>query len=441
MKPDKLDIKIQEAAVHSDSAYNELAWSSMVKLLDKEMPQQKKDKRKIFWLFLFLLFGTTTLLLITHPWENAGDAVISAKIDSANAPGLRNSAPTELTDINMDNAHKSTLPSSQSYINEITFQKSSSKKTLKSKEAQKPINDATLNDNEGNELIAYRRNDRIESEKIINQPITIPGKNDKAKQPGNLQDAFEATKKNSAEVNTNENTNENEKNNSLIKQNNKNTSGKKITAPKNRNKFNNSFALSFSAGPDVSAASINNIGKISLAYGAGISYQFSKKFTLRTGFYFAKKSYDAKASDYHPPTNFWSYYPDLEYIDANCKIYEVPLIINYNFNQNAKHLWFGSAGFSSYFMKREDYDYFSKNASGQNSYGNYSIKNKNQHYLSSIRLSAGYEKKLANSISITTEPYLSLPVNGIGYGKVKLYGAGVLFTVNVKPFAKNKKGE
>jgi hypothetical protein len=92
-------------------------------------------------------------------------------------------------------------------------------------------------------------------------------------------------------------------------------------------------------------------------------------------------------------------------------------------------------------MKREDYDYFSKNASGQNSYGSYSIKNKNQHYLSSIRLSAGYEKKLANSISITTEPYLSLPVNGIGYGKVKLYGAGVLFTVNVKPFAKNKKGE
>lgn len=439
MKPDKLDIKIQEAAARNDPAYNELAWSSMVKLLDKEMPQQKKDKRRILWLFLFLLFGTTTLLLITHPWKDAGDAVISAKIDSSNAPGFRNSAPTELTDINMDNAHKSTLPSSQSYINEITFQKSSSKKTLKNKEAQKPITDATVNNNEGNELIAYHRNDGTESEKRINQPITIPGKNDKAKQPADLQDAVKATKQNSAEVNTNENTNENEKNNSLIKQNNKTTSGKKSTASKNRNKFNNSFALSFSAGPDVSAASINNIGKISLAYGAGISYQFNKKFTLRTGFYFARKSYDAKASDYHPPTNFWSYYPDLEYIDADCKIYEVPLILNYNFNQSAKYLWFGSAGFSSYFMKREDYDYFSKNALGQNSYSSYSIKNKNQHYLSSIRLSAGYEKKLGNNISITTEPYLSLPVNGIGYGKVKLYGAGVLFTVNIKPFAKKQR--
>ncbi|HEY9342419.1 MAG TPA: hypothetical protein VIQ23_12610 [Hanamia sp.] len=431
MKPDKLDIKIQEAAARNDPAYNELAWSSMVKLLDKEMPQQKKDKGRIFWLFLFLLFGTGTLLLITHPWEHASDVGISVKIDSANAPGLRNSASTELSNINMDNTHKNILPPSQPYINEITFQESFSKRTLKNKEEQKTINDVTA-ENEVEELIAYHRNDGIESEKRMNQAIISPEKNNKVEQPGNLQDTIEATKKDSAKVNTNEN----EKNNSLIKQDNKNTSGKKITAPKNRNKFNNSFALSFSAGPDVSAVSVNNIGKISLAYGAGISYQFSKKFTLRTGFYFSKKSYDAKASDYHPPTNFWNYYPDLERIGADCKIYEVPLIINYNFNQNAKNLWFGSAGLSSYFMKREDYDYFSKNAAGQNTYDSYSIKNKNQHYLSSIRLSAGYEKKLGNSISITTEPYLSLPIDGIGYGKVKLYGAGVLFTLNIKPFAK-----
>ncbi|HEV2832225.1 MAG TPA: hypothetical protein VGW31_09630 [Hanamia sp.] len=436
MKPDKLDIKIQEAAAHNDSAYNELAWSRMQNLLDKEMPQKKKDQRRIFWLFLFLLFGTGVLLLITHPWKNASDAVISAKIDSANAPtSLHNSSSTESSNINMDNTQKSTLPS-QSYINEIISQKSSSQKPLKNKEAQKTINDATAKDNRVEELIAYHPNNGTESERRINQPITSQEKNDKAEQPGDLRNDVETTEKDLAAMNTNENENENEKNNSLIKQDNKNTSGKKLIAPQRKNKFSNSFALSFSAGPDVSAVSTHDIGKINLAYGAGISYQFSKKFTLRTGFYFAKKSYDAKTSDYHPPTNFWNYYPDLEYIEADCKIYEVPLILNYNFSRSAKHLWFGSAGISSYFMKREDYDYFSKNALGQNSYDSYSIKNKNQHYFASIRVSAGYEKKLGNSISITTEPYLSLPIDGIGYGKVKLYGAGVLFTVNIKPFAK-----
>ena len=46
MKPDKLDIKIQDAAAQNEPAYNEQAWSSMEKLLDKEMPQKKKEKRK-----------------------------------------------------------------------------------------------------------------------------------------------------------------------------------------------------------------------------------------------------------------------------------------------------------------------------------------------------------------------------------------------------------
>lgn len=436
MKSDKLDIKIQEAATHIDPAYNELAWSSMEKLLDKEMPQQKKDKRRIFWLFLFLFLGTGVLLLINHPWQNAGDIVASAKIDAAIRANTRKSTSTELTN-NLDNTNKNTLPPSRPPVNEITFQKSFSQKTFKNTQAQKAINNATTETNEVNELVAYHRNDRMESEKRMNQPITNSANNNKAEQRSNSQNNIETIKKDGVEVNTHENKNENEKNNSLIKENNKNTtSGTKVTAQKNRNQFTHSFALSFSAGPDVSAVSIHNIGKINLAYGAGVSYQFSKKFTLRTGFYFTKKSYEAKASDYHPPTNFWNYYPDLNYIDADCKIYEVPLIFNYNFSQTPNHLWFGSAGFSSYFMKREDYDYFSKNAAGQNSYDSYSIKNKNQHYFSSIRLSAGYEKKLGNGISIITEPYLCMPINGIGYGKVKLYGAGVLFTLNIKPFAK-----
>ncbi|MEO8961205.1 MAG: hypothetical protein ABI325_04945, partial [Ginsengibacter sp.] len=151
-----------------------------------------------------------------------------------------------------------------------------------------------------------------------------------------------------------------------------------------------------------------------------------------------KKIYDANLSDYHPPARFWNYYPDLKYINADCKIYEVPLIVNYNFRQTPKYTWFGSAGISSFFMKKEDYSFLSKSSSGQTSYNNYTINNKNQHYLSSIRLSAGYVRKLKNNISILAEPYLALPLTGVGYGKVKLYSAGILFTINVKPFAQTK---
>jgi hypothetical protein len=114
----------------------------------------------------------------------------------------------------------------------------------------------------------------------------------------------------------------------------------------------------------------------------------------------------------------------------------VPLLVNYNFSRNQNHQWFVAAGVASYFMKKEDYDYISKSPSGQTSYNNYTIRNENQHYFSSLKLSAGYEKKLSSKISLITEPYLNLPLTGIGYGKVKLYSAGILFSLNVKPFSK-----
>jgi len=55
-----------------------------------------------------------------------------------------------------------------------------------------------------------------------------------------------------------------------------------------------------------------------------------------------------------------------------------------------------------------------------------------------VRLSAGYEKKLTDKISFVTEPYLTVPLAGVGFGKVKLYSSGILFSLNIKPFAKNK---
>ena len=71
MKPDKLDIKIQDAAAQNEPAYNEQAWSSMEKLLDKEMPQKKKEKRRMLWIFLLLFIVTGALLIINPPGKNA----------------------------------------------------------------------------------------------------------------------------------------------------------------------------------------------------------------------------------------------------------------------------------------------------------------------------------------------------------------------------------
>ena len=53
--------------------------------------------------------------------------------------------------------------------------------------------------------------------------------------------------------------------------------------------------------------------------------------------------------------------------------------------------------------------------------------NENQHLLSILNLSAGYERSLGPRWSIQAEPYFKLPLSGVGAGKMRLASAGVFF--------------
>ena len=123
---------------------------------------------------------------------------------------------------------------------------------------------------------------------------------------------------------------------------------------------------------------------------------------------------------------------------ANCKVYEVPVNLLYNFKQKGKHNLYVGTGLSTYFMKHEGYDYSYKYA-GMVIPKSISINNRNQHNFSVLTLTGGYKYNLSPRISFSAEPYVKLPLNGIGFGKVELKSGGLLFNATVKPFAKRNK--
>src|SRR6185437_4122101 len=373
-------------------------------------------------------------LLLNPSGKNTGEKIISAETNSASAStNTQNSTSGRSANLNIkDTNHNRILPAQPSKHKFVNQQSFSELSIQNSKTQAIKYDKSTANNKE----TLYHQSNTVENKTGIDNQITNPDNNGITEQTDISQSSTEAIIKDSTEGNRNERADENKETNSLIKENDKNTSHKKNPAPKNRNKFINSFAINFSAGPDVSAVNIDDIGKINPLFGAGISYSIGKRWNLRTGFYVEKKVYDTKADNYHPPAGFWNNYPDLNYIDANCKVYEVPLIINYNFSQASTHFWFASAGISSYFMKKEKYYYTPKDPSIQYPYDSYIVNNKNKHYFSSARLSAGYERKFSKTISVIAEPYLNLPLAGVGYGKVNLYSTGILFTLSIKPFAK-----
>ncbi len=193
------------------------------------------------------------------------------------------------------------------------------------------------------------------------------------------------------------------------------------------------FGLTFSVGPEFSFIELNKIGKTTLMYGAGLSYNFGKRLTVRSGFYVSKKLYAATPDQYNAVI-----YPNLMGIDADCKIYEIPLSLSYNFGQRKNHSWFGSAGLSSFLMKTENYDYLYKTPTGYTYNYKRTVKNENKHYFAVLTLSGGYQYQFNKRVSVQAEPYLKIPLSGVGLGKIKLNSAGILFTLTVKPFAKSR---
>lgn len=207
------------------------------------------------------------------------------------------------------------------------------------------------------------------------------------------------------------------------------------TAATKKNKATNTFFAGVSFGGDISFVGGNKIGTTKTVSGIGVGYTFKNKLTIRTGFYSGRKIYSADADSYNPPPAFTQYYPYLEKVDANCKVYEIPVALSWHFGKNPSANWFVSAGLSSLLMKKETYNYFYKYTPTGATYSNeWTIKNENKHYFSVATISAGYQRSLGKRMIFIAEPYVKLPLGGVGFGKVRLNSTGVLFTVGIKPF-------
>jgi len=212
------------------------------------------------------------------------------------------------------------------------------------------------------------------------------------------------------------------------------TDKKQVAKKSPGNKNSNYFFFTFGVAPDLSYISLSDPGQVKVLGGAGFGFTFNNRWTISTGFYAGRKIYTANKYNYKPDIQYPTY--NLEKIDADCEVYEVPLSVAYNFINAQKHSFFGSMGLSSLFMKKEEYQYLYKYPGPPvTTYVHTKeLYNENQHYFSVLTLSAGYTRRLNKTFSVSAEPYVKLPLAGIGYGHVKLNSMGVLFSVNVAPF-------
>jgi hypothetical protein len=186
-----------------------------------------------------------------------------------------------------------------------------------------------------------------------------------------------------------------------------------------------SVALSLLVAPAYN--SVNSLGEGSVGgdFGLLISLGLSEKWSLSTGAVYAKKVYAADLSTY---SNYGSG-SNSETVDADCRVLDIPLNINYAILNRGKTTVSLGTGVSSYLMLREEYYFANANPYGPNQ-DDVHLVNENQHWLSVLNFQANIQQQLSSKISISLQPYLKLPFEDIGYAKVRLQSVGMALSAN-----------
>jgi len=428
---DNFDKKIKEAAEQHHPAYDENAWRKMETLLNEHLPREK-DRRRFFLLaFTVLVIGGGAFFLISRPHVKKTEQVVLQNKTSTNTkpqaddktgnrstvvlPAIDNGSREIASDNDISGTATRIENKSDNRL-DITNQKfvSNSKSTQKVADNESLLNNVNV---ERDKDVAVGQPQQKNKESLKAPVTSQPNSNvkDIAADNGALSKVNAPTT-------------------STTTQQVQASVATKATPKKGRPRTMNGLSFFVATGPDISKAQNSKTGKITMSWGLGIAYTLGR-FTLKTGVFSADKIYWAGPDDYKlsytPP-------PSLKFMgaDANCRVIEIPVKVNYNFAVKDKTNWFAGAGLSSYLMKREDYLYEYKSNTGGSYYHSYEAKNENKHYFSVVNLSGGYSYQLSKTISLSAEPYVEVPLTGIGTGKVHLNSGGVLFTVGVSPFRK-----
>ncbi|WP_149241550.1 hypothetical protein [Dyadobacter sp. 32] len=198
------------------------------------------------------------------------------------------------------------------------------------------------------------------------------------------------------------------------------------------------FAVRAGYSPDLTTVGLKNLSKPGASVSLLAEYGVTKRLFFQTGVIWSNKIYRAEAADYTVPRKPQHYYgPDPVGVNGTCKVFEVPLNLQYAFFQGSYSRVFAGVGSSSYHMNSEVYRYQFENENDPK-IGNWRgwHGSTGWYWFSNINASAGYERRISKTLSILAEPYVRIPVKKVGYGKVNLFTAGMWLSIRYAPFSR-----
>ena len=474
---DHIENRIREAAENSEPVFDEYAWAKMEARLDKE--DNKKRRFFVWWIVLPLLFiaaGSVYFFFNNKPSEKTitpGKDQYIADNKSTRQKNIPSVTPSSNSNQYIADSNSSkqkdiaSVPSSPIGDQHITDIKSLQQKNIpsatasiinharntnkkidfnkkKAPEVSQVIKQSFHNSNDVTTAFVNGISKKIKGAKkgkllsktnkgeIDNTDATEPGV-DKADNILDLTSVNKIAANKKTDILTDTIIKKDSSKNNIVN----NLPDKKI-ADKNKKLTTSRFYFLGSIGEDAGSVKLLSFrnNKIIAKYGVGVGYQINKKLSLQTGFYASRKKYIAGPGDYNPKQGSYLDTMQIIKVDASCLVYDIPLTLRYNVLQKAKTIYYVTAGISSFIMKKEDYyyHYFRNYIYDQSSW----TYTGNKNLFAVLNFSAGIEKKLSPYVSIQAEPSVSIPLSGVGEGRVKLYSTALQLSIKYQPPKKHK---
>lgn len=206
-----------------------------------------------------------------------------------------------------------------------------------------------------------------------------------------------------------------------------------VALPSNKDEKNINTKISKSgfyyglvSGVDINTIKDQGFKKAGFDVGVLAGYRFSSALSLESGLLFAKKFYWTTGK-YFSMDEMRSTMPaamEMIEVHGSSRILELPLHLRYDLSIKDNHRLFSSAGFSSFIMTEENNQYHTLlNGTEGKMYSSY--KKDRRYFAAAVEFGLGYEKDLGKKGHIRFEPYLQLPVRGIGVGHLPVRSAGL----------------
>ncbi|MEO5908002.1 MAG: outer membrane beta-barrel protein [Ginsengibacter sp.] len=199
---------------------------------------------------------------------------------------------------------------------------------------------------------------------------------------------------------------------------------KKKTPAKPKSLKENGFYAGVITGPDFSKVKSGSFKGPGFSLGILAGYKINKSFFLETGFLSDTKIYSSEGNFFNEAS---ASMPDgmiVNNLESRSKILEIPLKIGYVFYRKRNTNLFVATGIATYIMTKEKNNYnVTENGNPRKIVGLYEKNNLKMPAVFSV--SAGWEHHLPGVLKIRIEPYLKLPMQGIGVGKLPVTSAGI----------------